>query len=284
MLKNIYAALLISIISLLGTSAHAGIFKWIDANGLTHYGDNAPKKQQVERLDTDGLNIPIEAHQNEQEMQKADVFYDLQLIGKKSERADPLQKAAPDPVPEPKLEPEEKPDLFAVEYDIKKTPQAISQRPINTIRNRLCTDTRMLRAALQEQGFASYFDEEGNYQLDWGTHEIYKGKRQYLNEQQVTKIAEEVNLEVGQYCDDPDDQKLQEEARADWIRSEYCNVSKALLVELENPVKRTTQSEISNQLEEVERFCADLKPGEHRGNDRYYPKALAAKFINNWHR
>jgi len=279
MFKNIYIVFFITITPLFGTSAHAGIFKWVDANGLTHYSDKAPEKRQVQTLNI-GSNTNTKVPRMEPTTPQTKVVYDLELIGKKTSRTAPVQKTMPDPAQAPARSPEDKPDLFAAEYDMRKTPQKASPSPMNTIRNKLCTDARLLKAAVEEEGFASYFDEAGNYQLDWGTHEVYKGERQYLSEQQVTEIAKEIDSEVEQYCDDPSNQKLQDDARANWVRSEYCNVSKALLLELDDPVKRTAESEISKQAEEVERFCAKLGSGEHRGDDRYYPKALAAKVIN----
>lgn len=264
MSKNIYITLLVSSTLLLAAPSHAGVFKWIDANGLTHYSDKAPKHQPSQSL-----------------KQHSGVVYDLELIGKKPIK----RKATPQATPTlsvPVMTPLNKPDLFAVEYDIRKTAIETKRTPINNVRQKLCTDARMQLAALNEAGHSGYFDEEGNYRLAWGADIVYQGPRRYLTDQQTNNLSKTVGVEVEQYCRHPYDQDLQNEARASWIRAEYCAVNKAFLRNLQAPSKRTSTDEINNQLAQVERFCAELGPDEHRGDERYYPTVLRSKFINSW--
>lgn len=249
MLKNLNTAMLMSLTLTIGAPAHAGIFKWVDATGITHYSDKAPKQHQSQTFDIGKA--------------QAQVSYDLQLTGTK-----PKKEVMP-----------KMPDLDAIEYDLSETPQKVEQKPINNVKTKLCTNARMQLAAIEEVGHEKYLDEEGNFRLAWGGDEIFKRERRYLTDEQLAKFNKQASFEVEQYCANPYDQQLQDDARASWIRSEYCTVSKAYLKELEHPSKRTADDEINKSIEEVERYCAELKSDEHRSDDRYYPKALRAKHV-----
>lgn len=276
MSKNIYRILFMPIILLFGTSVHAGIFKWVDTNGLTHYSDKPPQKYQSQTVNmggTDSTKQPTAVQQS----QKVKVFYDIERISNGLPKKEVMQVATPEVMPE--VLTEAMPDLDAVEYDLRDVPKKVEQKSLSSIKRNLCSGARTRLAALKEEGFASYFDEDENHRLAWGGDNIYQGERLYLTDKQVAKLGKETSFEVEAYCAYPDDQKLQDEARANWIRSEYCAVSKAYLEDLERPDMRTTDNDISNQTEAVERFCAELKPGEHRNDDDYYPMALRPKHI-----
>lgn len=176
-------------------------------------------------------------------------------------------------------EPEVKPDLDAVEYDMRKLSKSTKKKPIANVKKKLCSDQRMLLAALQEKGFNAYYDEEGHYRLAWGGDGIYQGKRRYLTEAEIAKKTQKVKFKVAQYCDNPGDLEQQKTARANWIRAEYCTVSKAVLEDLEHPFMRATDSRIAQQNREVKQLCSALKPGQYRDNDNYYPTALRARVV-----
>lgn len=322
---KLYTAFLVSITLLFGAPAHAEIFKWVDANGITHYSDKAPKKQPSRSLNYGAkkkkkasLNKPANRSVKKKQLKKSqrpvkpkatrsprktvapkkaikalkqklkvrkqakkNVVYDLELIGKKPLPRKVVPAALPEAVEEikPQMTLEQKPDLDADEYHVETEKKVMFRKPVRNVKQKLCNENRMLLAALQEKGFNGYQDEEGHYRLAWGGDGIYQGKRLYLTPQQIIKKTSDIRYNVGQYCDDPYNQTLQDEARADWIRAEYCTVSKAVLEDLEHPFMRSTDSDILKQTEEVQRLCAELQPGQYQDDDRYYPKALRTKVV-----
>jgi len=185
-----------------------------------------------------------------------------------------IDKPAPTPAQAALLE--QKPNLNAAEYDLYPQPASTDKKPIKNVKQTLCSEKRMLLAALQETGFKSYTDEEGHYRLAWGGDGIYQGKRRFLSDGEISLKTKQVTFEVEQYCDKPNDQKRQDAARANWIRAEYCALSQAVLEDLEHPFMRATDDRIEQQNKEVEQLCAELAPGRHRNDNRYYPVALQA--------
>ena len=337
--QNHVAMLLMTFTLLCATSAQAEIYKWVDANGVTHYGDSAPTTRQSQTLDfgqirrpaaprrparqlpqisNTRLSFPSEPRQVRRQparsvqpiirparqtitskpprlkrkskpTQRSKVSTPSQRS--KASKVNKIRREVPEQQPFKEIQlagkflqnqaitSEEKPNLDAEEYDFQYQPKSTKKKAIKNVKLKLCSEKRMLLAALQEKGFNSYFDEEGHFRLAWGGDGIYQGKRRYLSEDEVAKETEKAMFEVGQYCDNPYDRKLQETARANWIRAEYCAVSKAVLEDLEHPFMRSTDSDIRQQIEKVERHCAELAPGRYRNDDRYYPDALKSKVV-----
>lgn len=179
-------------------------------------------------------------------------------------------------------------DLNATFYDMTVEPQEeIQEQPqrkvITNIKQTLCTDKRMLLAALQEKGFESYHNESGEYRVAWGVEGFYKEKRRYLTEDEIAKKTKGVMFEVEQYCDNPHDQKVQDQARADWIRAEYCGVSKVILEDLKHPFMRASDRDIQDQEKEMKRFCSERRSVKDRDNERYYPKSLQVNKLQQKH-
>lgn len=312
--KMLYTALLLTITLLGGSSAHAEIHKWVDANGITHYSDKAPKTRKSKTLDYGQKAAkPVRKKRVATKKKAAPKAKRPAPISRKPQRTKrvvkklprsrtrkfksaeitdntgrrkivkstrkPVASAMPAPIAPTKPAFEPQPDLDAEEYDFREATKNVRTQPTLSVKQKLCSEKRMLLAALQEKGFNSYYDEERNYRLAWGADGLYQGKRHYLNEADVAKKTTKVLFEVEQYCDDPHNLALQGDARAQWIRAEYCELSKAVLEDLMHPFMRSTDDAIKNQTEVVEQHCAKLKPGEHRDNDRYYPNALQPKVV-----
>ena len=341
--KNFYTVLLMSIGLLFGTAAHAEIFKWVDANGITHYSDSATTTRQTQTLDFGQLHRPAPNRQvrglpretrkffpgkprkvrqrvapqrprvKRQTIQKPRIArrYNSanqsrtaqRSVSAKQPRATkrraaikkstiskaiitPALQEAPvqqcvefelfeesEPTEMVTSEPEPLPNLNAKEYDMRHE----QKKNIQNVKQKLCTGKRMLLAALQEKGFDSYYDEEGHYRIAWGGDGIYQGKRRFLSAEEVAQKTEKVLFEVGQYCENPSDLRHQQAARANWIRAEYCKLSKAVLEDLEHPFMRATEKRIKRQTEEVERLCSEMKTNQYRNDRRYYPPVLQAK-------
>jgi len=307
--KNLLTVLLIFITLSFGTAAHAEIFKWVDANGITHYSDSASTTRQTQTLDFGHLRRPSAPKRQFRETRK---FFPgeprkvtRQSVSPKKPRVKykPVSKRPRAPrAASPKAEisseeqfkefhlidqpeakkvmvSEPKPDLDAEEYDWRNQPKVAKKITLESVKQKLCTEKRMLLAALQEKGYNSYYDEEGSYRLVWGGDGIYQGKRRFLNDEEVAKKMGTVMFEVEQYCDNPFDLELQKAARANWIRDEYCTVGKAVLEDLEHPFMRASDKRIKQQTGKVEKLCSELKPNQYRNDKRYYPTALQAKVV-----
>lgn len=315
--RTLYPSLLLTFFLIGSTVAHAEIYKWVDANGTTHYGDKAPQSRQSQTLNLGELSRPsapkkpisnnnrisfpgrpLKTNRGTSPMSQARFNTQTLAVKKvqsKSKRPStksiaslsiPPSTYAAKPTKTKAVKSdktklvhsdsiEKEPDLDADVYDLRKQQKEKTQN----VKLKLCNEKRMLLAALRESGFAAYYNEDGHYRLAWGGDGIYQGKRRYLSDSEVTKKRSDVMYQVEQYCDTPYDKGLQETARANWIRGEYCTLSKAVLEDLEHPFMRASDDRIAHQAEEVKRFCATLAPGRYRHDRRYYPQALQPKVI-----
>lgn len=146
MTKNLYTVLLCTSL-LYVVPAHAEIFKWIDANGMTHYTDKAPKKRaskslrvgQVKKKSVSKQQVRVvkKPTASAKQYQTPKTFYNLELIGKKVSKFE----TTPVFVPNIKLvmPRENKPDLDAVEYDLR-TPPKVARQQIRNVKQKFCTE------------------------------------------------------------------------------------------------------------------------------------------------
>ena len=281
--KMFYAGLFFTFTLLSGTAAQAEIHKWVDSNGITHYSDKAPKTRKSKTLNygqqVKKRTAKRKSAQPKKQLMEAEITDKTgrRKVVKAQRQSIVKTQTAPSPVTSPTRVNEPKPDLDAEQYDVRQSTKQVERKPILNVKQKLCAEKRTLLAALQETGFSSYYDEEGQYRLAWGGDGIYKGKRQYLSPAEVAKKTKAVLFEVEQYCDDPYNQKLLSDARSHWIRAEYCALNKAILEDLIHPFMRSTDHAIEEQTQKVEKLCTTLKPGEYRDDETYYPSALLPK-------
>lgn len=322
--KKFYTILLMTTALLFGTPAQAEIHKWVDANGITHYSDKAPKTRKSKTLNYGKKAVkPVQkkrAAPARKAAPKVKRTAPKRTAPKRVKRKTLAKKSRPvknlprpraqtkklnsavisdstgrrkvvksirrtiveptsAPISLPETPQDLKPDLDAEEYDFREMNKNVEPMPSLSIKQKLCSENRMLLAALQEKGFTSYYDEEGNYRLSWGADGLYQGKRHYLSEADIEKKTSKVLFEVEQYCDDPHNITLLGDARAKWVRAEYCVLSKAVLEDLVHPFMRSTDDDIEKQTEIVEQHCSELRPGEYRDDERYYPNKLQPKVV-----
>jgi hypothetical protein len=183
-------------------------------------------------------------------------FYDLEKV------AEPTLEPTPKTTPETKL------------------PHA---KAMSNFKQSLCLNHRRNLAVLQEKGFEYYYDDKGELRVAWGVEGFYRQKKRYLSASDAAKKIKVISSEIGRYCDNPMDKTLQVKARQDWIRSEYCDVSKVILADLDHPFMRTPESEIKAQKKEVERFCVDYPANKYRDDERYYPTSLQVERLQQQH-
>lgn len=179
--------------------------------------------------------------------------------------------------------------LDATFYDLERTQEQThatkppKSKAITNFKKSLCRDNRRHLAVLQEKGFQYYYDEKGELRVAWGVEGFYRQKKRYLSASEVARKTKEVAFEVERYCDDSLDGDAQVKARQNWIRSEYCDVSKVILADLEHPFMRTSEADIKKQEEEVERYCFDYPNNKYRDDERYYPLSLNVERLQQEH-
>ncbi|MGB1257735.1 MAG: DUF4124 domain-containing protein [Thiolinea sp.] len=232
---------------------HAEIYRWVDENGVTNYSDEPLKKRELTK---DGVEI-------------------LEFIVPEKAPAQAKAPAESDNKPAIKTAAKELSDLLsesAIEQILKLTKED------SAIKADRCQALRRQLAALEEKDFATYRDEEGNYRVSWGDDGVYTGKREYLSRNEINTQTTEIKEQLQQSCAKADDDdEVQADARAEWIRSEHCALNKIILADLKKPELRTADSAIRVQEATVQRYCAVLAQGEYRDDEDYYPGSFPVR-------
>lgn len=232
-------------------ASYAEIYRWVDKNGVTHYSDMKPitnKKPratgEIEVIEYSYSYTPEDEKDTEDEEIPDELLYNNDLD--KTEGDQPEQE----------------------ESRTKALQQAAARDK--------CKDLRFRLAALEEKGAPVFEDEDGAYRLAGRTDLTYSGERTYLSDSTVAERREMVNTQIEEDCSDSEsqDDSLQEKARADWVRSQYCEVNQNRLDELKKPEARTADSSIEAQQELVDRYCDELEGDKYRKDEKYYPRYL----------
>ncbi|PWQ93524.1 DUF4124 domain-containing protein [Leucothrix arctica] len=330
-------ALLLIAILLYMPLAHAEIYQWVDANGMTHFSDKPRKSgpsnvirkakavnKEVRRkaLPKRQFNRPVKQVRRVAKpvrTRKAPVV--KKVINRQmrsnvvANKEKPQKRVAPRPkqvlTKRPYLvENEQRPEisnyaanltasLSATIYDIERItepkpelapevvfeaePMPPQRKVISNVKQSLCQNNQRLLTVLHEKGFEYYYDDTGDLRVAWGVEGFYRQKTRYLSDNEVAQKTKAVSFGIKQYCEQPFDKKLQAKAREDWIRSEYCDVSKVILADLKHPFMRTSDRDIQDQEKEMKRFCSEYPTNKYRDDERYYPKSLHVKRLNQKH-
>jgi hypothetical protein len=118
-----------------------------------------------------------------------------------------------------------------------------------------CIEARKQLAMLQLQR-PVYRDKEGKLHARW-KYDTYKGEREYLSDAARPAEIERVRQEILASCQNPDDANAQELVRKEWVKSEYCVAARADLEALERPEAKTTQQELREKRQEVDKYCKE---------------------------
>ena len=175
-------------------------------------------------------------------------------------------------------------------YDIEKiavqapeTERSQAKTVITNFNESLCRANRRHLVVLQEEGFQYYYDNEGELRVAWGVEGFYRQKERYLSAKEAAEKSKQLSFEIERYCDEPQDKAALAQTRREWIRSEYCDVSKVILTDLAHPFMRTPDAEIKKQQQEVERYCYDYPANKYRDDERYYPTSLQVERLQQQH-
>ena len=116
-----------------------------------------------------------------------------------------------------------------------------------------CTQARQQFAVLHEE-MPIYRTAEGLLRPDW-FGDTYRGKRDYLADEDLDAAIGPARNRVLEHCSDPDDVEAEILAYNEWIEAEFCSVATVRLAAMERPCSRTSASEISRQRAVVEEQC-----------------------------
>ena len=75
------------------TSAHADIYRWTDANGVTHFGERAPGQIDAEKVKVRNVNADPQAVKALTDMQKASESAREERLQKRAARREKAQEA-----------------------------------------------------------------------------------------------------------------------------------------------------------------------------------------------
>lgn len=219
--NSIQIGIPIILLSVLATSAFAGVYKWLDKDGNVLYGDNPPQQVETKSLQIDSNDTSVRTE-------------DLELQQRRLQQA---VKEADDRI-------EARRTKSAAMHTEKEAELAQEQR---------CLEAREQLAVLQELR-PVYRDEAGWFRVQW-KQDTYRDKRDYLDDKTRALETERVRQEINKQCKHPVDEKAQKTARVLWIKSEKCAAARAELEFVEQPKVRAVRSTIEEKREKVKLLC-----------------------------
>jgi Domain of unknown function (DUF4124) len=204
-----------------GVASAQEIYRWVDAEGRVHYGDQRPPDSQAERVQVD-TNEPSNAAASGAEL--------MRLL-ERNEAA--VEKRAQD---------RRERDATA---ETRNTAQGAELQS--------CREARRNLVVLEWQ-WPVYRDEQEQVRLQWAG-DTYAGAREYLDDETRAAEITRTKAEIRAKCADPDSTEEQELARELLILTEVCAAERADLYRLEQPEQRTPESDLSRKRDEVREYC-----------------------------
>jgi len=219
-----HKALLVILSILLGMTAFADIYRWVDKDGRVHYSDKPAQ-------DVESQHIEIEPTPNP-----------------KKPQIDTLQR--------PTLEEAVKESDRSKEAQRAKSSAEQSEKANRLAQEQRCIEARKQQTVLQELHLPAYRDEQGKFRAKW-KYDTYQGKREYLDDAMRATAIEQAREEVAANCEHPDDAKAQELARMQWISSEHCAKHSVELEALEQPSARAVRQDLEEKRRLVKMYCEE---------------------------
>ena len=215
--RRLIAAITILAI-VLSAALFADMYKWVDEEGQTHYGDKPPASTKSETLRPPPPVSREEAAKQRERLEKAEREMETRMDERRSKAA--VKKAE-------KLE----------RASIKEQCLAL-RRELDVL----------------DSGHPVYRDEKGSFRVQW-LNDPYRGERRYLDEDERSEEIERVHGEITADCGDPDDPKARRLARAQQIRAERCEAARADLEQLIQPEAKATRGTLDAQRHLVAEYC-----------------------------
>ncbi len=206
------------VIALVFVATMAQVYKWVDKEGVVHYGDSPPQ-------DTESEVIHVEGGETKQ----AD------------ESVSKLLKHAEESA---KRRAEEKQAKIAV---------AEAEAKERLERRDRCNFARKQLISLQQQ-LPVYQDEEGTFRTV-SRYDVYAGKRKYLDDEARQIEIERVQRDIKALCEHPEDRQEQFVSGRERMMSKRCEAALAYLESVERPEARSPRQTIEEARVQVDKYC-----------------------------
>ncbi len=211
---------LLSILTLLVITLPAGadIYRWVDKDGKVYFSDEKPENQTSERITIVTPAIP--AVPDEGELRRLDLLKQAEENWRQRE---------------------------AESIEIEAYP------PIEARGESACRNARINYGVLKMR-MAVYQTKNGDYRPHW-YGDTYRGKRNYVSDNDREAVHAAVEGDIYRYCDDPTNVDALNSEFNRWVDSEYCAVARVELASAENERSRTPGGRIKQLRQEVQELC-----------------------------
>lgn len=206
------------VVVLVLVAAFAQVYKWVDEEGVVHYGDSPPE-------DVESEAIQLEVRQSE----RADATVS-ELVERAEERAKRRAEA---------------------KQEESVAAEAQAQQRLD--RQKRCKYSRKQLISLQQK-LPVYRDEEGTFRT-LSQYDVYEGKREYLDDAARQAEIKRVQRDIAASCDDPDARVDQFVAGWERMMSKRCEAARAGLKSLERPESRSSRQAIEEARRQVDEYC-----------------------------
>ena len=215
------SSLIVSVIAVVGfgSASTQEIYKWVDTEGLVHYGDRRPPATQYEEIRVEPAPSGTAAGEEL-----------LRLLERTETAAETRASAQQE---------------RAAIADIQA-----AERAVLDLR---CLEARRDLVVL-DWGWPVYQDAQGQVRLLWD-RDAYTGEREFLDDSARAAERSRAKAEIMATCADPDDAEQQKLARSLFIQTEVCAAERALIQELERSTARTPESELARRREDLRKYC-----------------------------
>ncbi len=202
----------------LSAALFADMYKWVDEEGQTHYGDKPPAGTKSETLRPPPPVSSEEAAKQRERLEQAEREMEARMDERRSKAA--VKKA-------------------------EKLERASIREQCLALRREL---------DVLDSGHPVYRDEKGSFRVQW-LNDPYRGERRYLDEDERSEEIERVRGEITADCGDPDDSKARRLARVQQIRAERCEAARADLEHLMQRQVKVADDTLEAQRHLVTEYC-----------------------------
>ncbi len=206
------------IIALAFVATLAQVYKWVDEEGVVHYGDSPPQNTESEEIHVEGGKA-----------RKAD-----ESVSKLLKQAEESAKQRAGAKQE-------------------KTAAAEAQAEKRQERQNRCNFARKQLISLQQQ-LPVYKDEEGTFRTV-SRYDVYAGQREYLDDKAREIEIARVQREITALCEHPDDRQEQLVSGRERMMSKRCEAALVYLESVERPEARSPRQTIEEARLQVEKYC-----------------------------
>ena len=216
--------------ALVATSADAGIYKWVDADGVTHYGESSPENTPATEVEIEPPPAPEMTEEAQQRLHRNEQEY-----RSRSEALEQMRQR-------------------------KQADEAAREEAARLQRERCGHALVQLRVL--DKGQPVYRDEEGDFHTQKSAHSAgYTGKRQYLDD--AARALEQAHFRkvVEENCgDDEEADRHWLDARIAAYHRQQCRAARDLLIELKQRGNLPERDEILLELDrDIDRHCLAAK-------------------------